>query len=102
MDAIQVNINHEQVNQLVANAILKSAIGTQVEKIVNEHVAKLSSSWNNPIENVIAAEVHRIVVRVLETNHGETLKAKVAEAVAAKLTDDLVSKIIETGLRNLG
>lgn len=102
MDAIQVGINPEQVNQLVANAILKSAIGEQVEKIVNEHVAKLSSSWNNPIENVVAAEVQRIVVRVLEANHGETLRVKIAEAVAAKLTNDLVGKIIEIGLRNLG
>ena len=97
---LNVNIDPEQINKMVADAILQSAIGTQVKKIVDEHVAKLSNGYNNPIEGVVRDEINRIVRNVLLTDHNDTLRLKVAEAVTAKMTDEFVSKIVESGLRN--
>lgn len=97
---LNIQINPEDVNKLVAEAVLKSSIGVQVERIINEHVAKLSQSYNNPIERVVEMEVQRIVVSVLSQNHMEAIKKRVTEALALKLSDEFIGSVIEKGLRN--
>lgn len=95
---LNVAIDPEQINKLVAEAVLQSAIGVQVEKLVKAHVDKLSQSYDNPLDSVIRGHISDLVREVLHKEHGDTLRAKVVEAVSAKITDDFVGKIISNGL----
>ncbi len=97
---LNVNIDPEQINKLVADAVLQSAIGVQVKRIVDEAVKNLSRSYDNPIEAVVKEEIRRLVTQTLMNDHATDLKAKVVAAVSEKLTSEFVVKIIDSGLRN--
>ncbi|MDP8950117.1 MAG: hypothetical protein M3N00_07730 [Actinomycetota bacterium] len=54
-NGINVNIDPEEVNKAIADAIIQSAIGKKLERVINQEVEKLSRSYNNPIEAGAAA-----------------------------------------------
>ena len=97
---LNVNIDPEQINKMVADAVLQSAIGDAVKKVVNEQVNKLSANYNNPLDLVLQRHISDIVREVLISEYGDTLKEKVHTAVAEKISDDFVGKVIEAGFRN--
>lgn len=92
--SIELNISPEDVNRLVAEAVLKSTIGKAIEDQVAKAVVSLTTSWNNPIEKVVRDEITRIAANVVMTEHADTIKAAVKEKVAEKLSDDLIGKLV--------
>ena len=97
---LNVDIDPEQINKMVADAVLESALGEAVKKTIAEQVKSISSSYNNPLESVIRKYMQDMVEQVLIKDYGKELKAKVNTAVASKITDDFIGKIIESGFRN--
>lgn len=97
---LNVNIDPEQINKMVADAVLESALGDAVKKVINEQVKKLSSSYNNPLESVVQQHIVNMIRDTLVTEYADDFKSKVHKAVADKMNDDFVGKVIEAGLRN--
>lgn len=95
---MSLDITPEAVNQFVANAILKSALGDAVKKSVDEAVAKLGRSWDNPIDTVVKGEISRLVTEVIRETYAESLKAQVTEKLAGKITDEVVGNIIDKAI----
>ena len=98
---LNVNIDPEQINKMVSEAVLESAIGDQVKTQVQKTVDELGRSYNNPIEGVIQQQVADLILQCLMAEHAETLKGKVHEAVSSKITDEFVNKVMEAGWGNL-
>lgn len=95
---LNVNIDPEQINKLVADAVLHSAIGKQVEEQVKRCVDELGRSYHNPIEDVIKCHIRDMVRDVLGREYAETIKEQVRTSLAEKMTDDLIGKILDRGL----
>ena len=98
---LKVNIDSEQINKMVADAVLNSAIGEQIKTQVQKNVDELGRSYNNPIDAVIKKHVNDLILKCLMAEHGESLKAKVHEAISGKITDEFVNKVMDAGWRNL-
>jgi len=98
---LNINIDPEQINKMVAEAVLNSAIGEQVKTQVQKNVDELGKSYNNPIDGVIKKHVNDLILQCLMKEHSELLKTKVHEAVSGKITDEFISKVMEAGWRNL-
>jgi len=98
---LNINIDPEQINKMVAEAVVDSAIGEQVREQVKKSVTALGSSYNNPIEGVIKQHISALINQVLLDDYADELKAKVHEAVSGRITDEFVSKVIEAGYRNM-
>ena len=97
---LNVNIDPDQINKMVADAVLESALGDAVKNVIDEQVKKLSSSYNNPLDSVVQRHIADMVRATLTAEYTDELRERVHKAVADKMTDDFVSKVIEAGFRN--
>lgn len=98
---LNINIDPEQINKLVAESVLNSAIGEQVKAQVQKNVDELGKSYNNPIDAVIKRHINDLIIQCLMAEYSEFLKSKVHDALSGKITDDFVNKVMEAGWRNL-
>ena len=98
---LNINIDPEQINKMVAEAVLNSAIGDQVKVQVQNNINELGKRHNNPIDAVIKKHINDLIIQCLVKEHAELLKAKVHEAVSGKITDEFVNKVLDAGWRNL-
>lgn len=98
---LKIDINPEQINKLVAEAVLNSAIGEQVKTQVQKNVDELGKSYNNPIGGVIKKHINDLILQCLMKEHSELLRAKVHEALSGKITDEFVDKVMDAGWRNM-
>lgn len=64
MADIKVELNGEDVNRAIADAIVKSVLGDTIVKMTNDYVKGLSNSYDNPVKKVIEAEVKAQIQRV--------------------------------------
>lgn len=92
---VKVDINPEDVNRMVVDAILKSTLGKAVQDAVKESVGKISRSYDNPLQRVIEKHIDDVILGVLHSEYKEVMKSKVQEALAGKITDDFVNKIVQ-------
>lgn len=88
---IKVDIKPEDVNKAVADAILKSAIGKQLEECINKSLTDMSSSWNNPLKPIIEREICALMRDVIREKYADRIKKLVEE----KLTDKLLSDVAD-------
>ena len=92
---LKIDIKPEHINKMVAEAVLNSAIGEQVEAVVKKNVKELGRGYDNPIDAVVKKHISDLIVSILATEHGEELKKQVKEAVSEKITSEFVSKIVD-------
>lgn len=92
---MEIHIDPRAVNQLVADAVLKSALGEAVKKAVEKEVANLTRGWDNPLESVIRNHLAQMARDVLVAEHQETLRAKLTEALSAKLSAEFIDRVCE-------
>lgn len=92
---MELKIDPEAVNKLVADAVLNSAIGEAVKKAVEKELANLSRGYDNPLESVVRNHVAEIARTVLREEHGPAIREKIAAALAAKLSDDFMDRVCE-------
>lgn len=91
MSTFEVKIDAEAVQRQVSQAILDSTIGEAVRKAVQTEVGRLSSTWNNPLEQVVREEVKRQVTSVLQEPENE---AVIREAVRAALEEAVLKDLV--------
>jgi hypothetical protein len=96
MADIKVELNGEDVNRAIADAIVKSMLGDTIVKMTNEYVRGLSSSWDNPIKKVIEAEVRTQVVDLVKQSI-----PKIQAEVHAQISSELVAKIVSSAIEKL-
>lgn len=95
---IKVNIDPEQVNKAVADAIIKSAIGDKIRDGVQRATAELTCTWQNPIDEAIKAQVNMIVRDVISAPEFiEKIKAHIHE----KLTEQMVTELLDAAWKNV-
>lgn len=83
---MEINLDKEAIERAVTSAIVQSAIGDKIKVAVN----KLLSDYNSPIELACRDVVRQITIQTLNTEFGD----KIREAVKAKMTDELASKMV--------
>ncbi len=88
---IEVNVDPKQINEMVPKAILESAIGERLTEAVQREVKKLSMSFDNPLQPVVAAEMRIIMLAILRDEYAEQIR----ELVRQKLSEDFTSRILE-------
>jgi hypothetical protein len=96
MADIKVELNGDDVNRAIADAIVKSVLGDTITKMVNDYVRGLSNSYENPLKKVIEAEVkNQVTILVTER------LPEIRETVAKQLADGVVDKITAAAIEKL-
>lgn len=92
---MSLNIDPRAINEFVADAIIKSALGEALRAAIEREVDKLKSQYNNPFDAVINQHLHRATLEILATEYGGLIREKLAAALARKLTDEFISDVCE-------
>ncbi len=93
MGEINVNLDPEQINRAVADAIIKSAIGEHLDKAIKGEVEKLSRSYDNPVQKIVQAEIRDAITNIVHEQYSGKIKIMVAEKVTEQFTEELFEKL---------
>jgi phage-related tail protein len=96
-----LDIKPEQINKMVSEAVLNSAIGTAIKESIKRETSKLSSTYNNPIDDVINREIKSMARDFLLKDLDAEIRIKVNEAIKTRLTDDFITKLMNNMFDNL-
>lgn len=88
---VNVDIKPEDINQMVSSAVLKSALGDAIKKQIDEAIAGLNKSWDNPLKKTVDTFVNNIVHEILVREHKDTI----AQIVREQITQDTIQKICQ-------
>lgn len=94
---MELNIKPEDIDNLVKDALLKSAFG----KTINEAVTKMFSGYNNPMESELRKLVTSIVAEILNEKHKEQTVKHVSEYVSKAVSEDVLQKITDKVVSNI-
>ncbi len=85
---MEINVDPKAVEQAVADAIIKSALGAKIEKAVHD---LLTRSFDNPLDKALYEIVKEVAIRKVREGYSEKIEAFLKE----KLTDENMRKITE-------
>lgn len=92
---MELKINPEDVNKLVADAVLNSAIGEAIKKSIVKEMGNLNRTFDNPIDTVIRNHVSEITRNILIAEYGETIREKMKVILSEKLSDEFISRVCD-------
>jgi hypothetical protein len=90
-----VKIDPDTVNRYLADRILESAIGEELQRQITKAVTELGQSYRSPFANIIAAHVEKEIARLIQEEYAEQITALVREKVTEQFTTDLIGKAFE-------
>lgn len=93
MAEIKVDISAEDINKEIRDAIVNSAIGTELKRAMEKKIKEFSQSWNNPLERVVSNEIATIVRASVEKEYLPQIKKFITEKMTDKFVKDLLDKL---------
>ena len=94
----KIDIDGAAVNQMVANAILNSAIGEELKKTIGEAVNKTlkADSWGrSPIIDVVNNYIRKEIESLIQAEFSGPIREKVKLAISDQLTDEIIGKLVQ-------
>lgn len=97
MSEIKVELNGEDINRAIADAIVKSLLGETIVKMVNEYVQALArNQYDSPLKKIVETEVkHQIELAVMER------MPEIKELVVKQLADGTIDSIVNAAVQKL-
>lgn len=96
--SLSIDINPEDVNKMVSEAILNSAIGENVKKQIDTYIKELNYSHSSPIKDVIQGTVSCMIRETIESEYKEQLREILKQALDERITIDLMSGIVDSAM----
>lgn len=91
---MEIKVDSEMVNKVVAEAIIKSALGKNLEDAINKQMKDCIDGYNSPVKQLVTQHVTNCIKTALETNY----KDKIVEMIAAKLSGEHVDSIVSASV----
>ena len=90
---MDIKITPEDVEKLVRETLLKSALGNTIQTAVNK---ALGEPYNNPVQNAVIGYISTVARAVVEEQYAAQIRTAVEEAVRARLTDEVAKQFVNT------
>jgi hypothetical protein len=96
---IKVDVTPEQLNAMIADAVLNSKLGEAIKEAVKREADRISDySWKNRIiDNAIDNEIKRCVARVVESQCAAQIQILICE----RLTPQRLSEMVDEHIKKL-
>lgn len=88
----EFSIDPDAINRFVSEKIIESSIGDALRTTIDNEVKKLSSSYDNPMKNVVTMKLQEVAREYLETPE---VKERLRKVVEEKLTDDVLNGFVQ-------
>jgi hypothetical protein len=96
-----MELTAQQVNDFLAKAVMESQIGEVTRAAVKKAVDEMSKSYQNPFDGAIRNHIQILIEQELKTVFKPVLEAKVKEAMARVVTDEMLEKIVDAGIERI-
>lgn len=95
---IKVDLTPEHINEEIAKQIAKSAIGEQLQKVIEKEVSNLSHQYNNPFSGIVTRHIEELMRKIIVEEYSDTIKALIAEKMSEEITTDLIDKLWKSAM----
>jgi hypothetical protein len=95
---MEFKIDSNDLEEFVRNAVMKSALGGSVEKVVNE---TLNRGYDSPLKKGIEIYISDVTQELIRDKLGDSIKALIASAIEEKLTEDLTRKLVNAAVEKI-
>ena len=92
---IKVDLSAEDIQRQIVDAIAKSAIGAQLQQVILAEVERLKTSYKNPIEGVVRAEIDKLVQGIVTEQFLPQIKEWITEKITEEFTAEMFTKMWE-------
>lgn len=96
-----MQLTPEQINEFVAQAVLESALGQEVQASIERVMKSFRNTHDNPFDSVIRAHANQIIDKELQTTYRPVLEAGIKTAMTKIMTDETLDKIIQAATEKL-
>ena len=87
-----IDVSPDLINQMVAEAIAKSAIGSSLQAAIDEQIKVLARSYDNPFKQHIQSQIIEIIKEMMETEFKEQMR----EIVRQKITNEFIDEVMNS------
>lgn len=96
---MNINIDTIAIQDAVVQAIIDSAIGEQIRKVIGEILTNKENSWDNQtiLQKGIRSEMWRIISNILREEI-ESRKDEIRKLIAPQLTDEIILSMSSAAL----
>jgi len=98
---MEIKVDADLVNKVVAEAIIKSALGQELEKVINKQMKEAIDGYGSPVKTLISAHLTSIIKEVLEKDYREKIVAKVSSLLTSEHIDTIVNVSVEKAITML-
>lgn len=95
---MEININPQDIDLYVKNAILESTIGKNIKEALDKSLRDLFSGYRNPVQDIVKQELEKLVKNYLSQEH---IKPQIMAAIAKTITPDAIESIVSYGCTKL-
>lgn len=98
---MEIKVDAESVNKYVVDAILKSALGLNLEKAINKALETEVNSYNSTVHKMCSDAIRNAVQEVLTRDYHDKIVAMVAEQLTSEHVNTIVKKSVENAMSYL-
>ena len=90
---LNVEVNPEEINKQITEAVAKSAIGVELSKTIEKKVKEMSASYNNPFDAIVKKEIEAIMTCIIRDEYKKQIQEQVRAKLSEKFVDEIISKM---------
>lgn len=95
---VKINIEPDQINKFVADSIIQSTLGVQLQKIIKDKVDEYSRQWDNPLKKAVEYEIERVIAIVLRDEYGDQIRSHIKDLLAKMITDEFCNNLLNDSI----
>ena len=95
---MEIKVDPEDVNRAVAEAIIKSALGTHLEEAITKHLKEAIDGYNSPVKHLCTEHINTAIRKVLEDKYHDRIVAEVAERLSTEHVETIVAASVEKAM----
>jgi hypothetical protein len=96
--SFEVKLDPEHVNKVVAETIIKAALGQQLEKAIQKSLDDCVNGYNAPVKVLVSQHVNEAIRAVLDRDYREKIIAMIAEKLSKEHIDTIVEASVSKAL----
>ncbi len=87
---MEIDLKGDDINKLVANAILESKLGEAIQASVKRVMADVEKTYNSPIDQVIKNHVSETARAIIVKEYTPMIEAKVKDFISKTITEKMI------------
>lgn len=95
---MQIEFKPEDIDQYVKETLIKSSIGTALQKSIQETISTCLTGWNSPIRGIVEKYIAEVVKQYISEPENYD---KIKLAVAKHVTPEAIETVVQMGLKKL-